>query len=1004
MWIWRECEDFDSSEGEVEVVDDWGAAAMRCARMTPGSGVGYETWLGPGERWLMSIRYRSASGAAIAMDCRGQSRSVKLTPTGGKQWGWATAPVTTFDRSAASQDRRVRLELTMGQGECDIDGFFLHSEPMELPERVDVLDGMAGHTEAQGIRYQGDLAADMSGCVQPDVKLGDRFLSDIAREAAGKTWPVLESLAGKPCPYIVSAYDIGAGTDYNSDYSWHALDKEKRWELPASGMLGLVNPNSDVYYALGFAVDDGGIVFRPAFRPVLHTVDLLVYEVDLHEDLRCEVAFRCADSSTVTASVHLANDGTGDHRVIAADLFGKDPQDDPPSQRYVLPGQKFGAGVTTTAGSMIWRSWLKCADAACVCFVEWVRRRSRGRRLLLTTRSVHAPGTAAYEPEVEPDFADAAGPATVLTGALPVIVPAGGSAAVAIAFNCRRFTIGDDWNPEVTPHLYRAENEQRAVEAGYQSCVDALSVGLGEAVKQSVARYQTYPQVRLPEKMWEADFYACLELPRASTFSPCGALETPFYNFCRVHAHEPFGWWSYGMHAHENLGTLFTNITDPGLSADFLRGHLRHQRDDGKYPYGVSHTINPRLTTDEATAPLIVWEAWNSYLWSGDRKFLREAFESGKRNHEWWLRTRDRCGEGLCHWLDTCNESVRDDAGLATWQVTGGSQYQEALDLNCYLLMQERTLAAMAAELGCAQEAGTYLEKAERRAELMNAYMWYESDRCYYGIGEVVRGWADVKDISTFMPLWAGLAPKGRFERIVEMIGDPERFGLPYGPPSLAANEPGFGPEQHWQGANWVEMSLFAILGLKRYGYYRLASGLAYANAKMVFDELERFGHFREYFNSMDGSGVDLIDYIWTAIPAWLVVNVFIGIEPKTEHLEVLPALPQGWNEVSVENLHIRRRRVSVAVRADQTVEATRASVNGKPAEVVEGRGARIPWGDLKDGDRVEIVQSESLADVCAVPPEAPTDWSNVRPHAYPDDPGLVERVRSLMRAKDELQ
>ena len=74
--------------------------------------------------------------------------------------------------------------------------------------------------------------------IDPHFAAPDRLPSEIAREAAGEIQPVIESLASKECPYIVKAFDTPGGADYNSDYSWHALDKEKRWELPGSGMLG----------------------------------------------------------------------------------------------------------------------------------------------------------------------------------------------------------------------------------------------------------------------------------------------------------------------------------------------------------------------------------------------------------------------------------------------------------------------------------------------------------------------------------------------------------------------------------------------------------------------------------------------------------------------------------------------------------------------------------------------------------------------------------------------
>lgn len=1003
MYIWQECEDYRSSNGNIEIIDDWGAAAMRCVRLRPSSGMSYSLHPGPGAQWYISIRYRAtARGAGLMMTCQGQENRIWLEPAESeKSWRWHVIPAAEFGPLAPSQDRQVGVSFVLLEGQCDLDGFFFHSEQIELPKRVDELDARAGEREACGVGYQGDLAADMRGCIQPEIKLGSRFPSDIAKEAAKDTWPVLKALAAKPCPYIVKTYDTRPGTDYNSDYSWHALDKEKRWELPASGMLGLVNPNSDVYYALGFGMDERNVTFRPIFRPVLHIADMLIYEVDLHPDLRCEVMLRCATSNSVAITVHLANRGDTERRVTVADVFGKDPQDNPPFQRYVLPNQKFGTGVTTTTGGMIWRGWLKGADAACICFAEWVRSRCRGRRLLLTTRSIVPDDARTFEPEADISAPDA--PGALMEGALHLIVPARGSASAAIVFNMRRFTTGDDWNPEVTPALYRKETEQEAVEAGYASCVEALSEDLEQSIRRSVRSYAAYPIIDLPEKSWETDFHACLELPRASTFTPLGNLQTPFYNFCRVHAHEPFGWWSYGMHAHESLCTLFTNITEPHLSAEFLRGHIHHQREDGKYPYGVSHTINPRLTTQEATAPLIVWEAWNSYLWSGDVEFLREAYESGKRSHEWWLRERDRCGEGLCHWLNTCNESVRDDHNLPTWQVTGGSQHQETLDLNCYLLVQERTLAMMASELGIDQDYEHYYYKSIYRARLMNACMWHEEDRCYYGIGEVVPSWADVRDISTFFPLWARLAPKGRFEAIAELVNDPKTFGLPYGPPSLAANEPTFGPEKHWHGSNWVEMSLFAILGLKYYGYYSRAAQLAYRNTRMVFDELEKFGHFREYFNSLTGEGVDLIDYIWTAMPAYFIVNIFLGLEPNIEHLEVMPALPEGWSQASIENIRVRGRRISVSVQRDDKIQLTQAKVSGKPVDVVGNRGVRIPWPDFIDGAYIEIVQPVSIQDHPAPPPEAPEHWDDIPAHEYPDDQELARQVESLMKNKENM-
>ena len=798
---------------------------------------------------------------------------------------------------------------------------------------------------------------------KPQFSPLDYLPSETAREASCDAWNIITALAQKPCPYIVKAYDTPGGTDYNSDYSWHALDKEKLFELPGSGLLGLVNPNTDIYFAFGFGVGCRKVSYQLQFKPVVHLADLLIYRVNLEEDIECEVLFRCATSNTVVAAAVLRNLSNEDQLVNVGNLFGKDPRDNPPFQRYVIPGTRHGSGVITTAGGIAWMGTVGEGRAALVCLYDWAKGECGGRRLLATVLEV-------VGEHYEPVFSDRhVPPPGTLAGDRAVVVPARGTAMFAQALNLRRFAVEEVENPPLMPMLYRRESEEQAAQAGYCACVQALAQDLVSCIRSSVEPYRVFPKIGLPTRNWEVDFYACLELPRASTFSPYGLLPRPFYNFSRVHGHEPYGWWTYGMHAHESLSTLFNNLVYPELSADYLRGHICQQHPNGMYPYGVNHAgIDPWHKPGTATAPLIPWEAWNAYLWSGDKGFLVEAYESGKRNHEWWLANRSPRGDGICRWGDRSIESVRDDDHLPTWQATGGSQYQDALDLNCYLLVQERTLAAMASELGLHEEAIQYAKMANERMQLMNDTMWHPEDRLYYGKGDDPNQWVRVKDISTFFPLWSELAPQERFERIVELVTDPETFGTPYGPPVLAANEPGFGPDAHWCGANWVEMTMFVIAGLRQYGYYRLASKVAYRNIQMVFQELERYGHFREYFNSVTGCGAGLADYIWTAMPAYFIVGSIFGIEPMPAGISILPALPEEWSSAEIHNLRVRGKRLHLKVHVDSNIEETVAIINDNPTQVWRHRGVFIPWQNVTDGLRVEIVQPRSIPEEHTAP------------------------------------
>lgn len=948
MWTWVECEDFEAYTGDVRVVDDWGAAAHRRIRVEPGAVVSYPV---PEQvdKATISVRYRLLGDEKGTLNVCG--REVELRSVG-NGYEWISLPLP-----ALGKGDRITMEPSAA---CDLDGFFIHDEVMVLPDNVNTLDEMVGKLEIPEPVHITDIFGRYT-ISQPDLPEPAaliEFPSDTARRIAGEAWPVLEALAKKPNPYIVKAYDVDPGTDYNSDYSWHALDKEKLWDIPSPTKLGIVNPNSNYQITVGFSFDEEWRMLDVPFRSVLHIVDTLVYEVDLHPDLRCEVIFRCVTSDTVQLTIHIANSGETDRRVISWIAQGIDSPENPPTQRWRLPRQKFGSGVTTTAGGPAWLA--SAGPVLSTCFYEWIRGRCRGRRLLASALC-----DVTAERYQIPDSCHQHPPVAIGSVSHPIVVPAGEAVTIRKVYNMHRFCLNETWNPELTPELYRHETEREAVEAGYKNCAEAVAVDFEESLKQSIEPYKSFPKISLPEPGWDTYFYSCLELPRASTFSPTGSLATPFYNFCRVHAHEPFGWWSYGMHAHESLSTLFTNIADPGLSADFLRGQFQRQFEDGRYPYGVNHIEQlPIHAGEEATAPMIVWEAWNVYLWLGSRRFLEQAYRSGKRSHEWWLGTRDRSGDGLCHWVNVSGESVRDDDGLPTWQATGGGQNQAALDLNCYLLVQERTLALMAAELGLGEDAARFNEMAEKRVEVMNERMWHEEDQCYYGFGETVPGWARVKDISTFFPLWSELATEGRVQPIVDLLDDPNTFGLPYGPPTLARNEPDFGPEKHWYGSNWVEMSLFPILGLRSYGYHQKAADLAYQNTKMVFDELARSGHFREYFNSETGEGVDLIDYIWTATPAYFIVNVCLGICLEARQFIVFPSLPTGWDSAEISELRIRGKRVSVRVCRSESAAETTAVVNGAPVDVVEDRGVCLDWDQMADDTVIEITQHMDALDL----------------------------------------
>lgn len=736
---------------------------------------------------------------------------------------------------------------------------------------------------------------------------------------------VLEHTSEKPIPYIVKSYDVGVPTDYDADYSWHSLRKEKMFDLTYRGRLGVVNPNSDISYYIGFGVGDGRVDYQPESRTRLHLIDALAESVEM-EGVRAEVCFMPTASDTLLAVVTLENVGE-DTTVTVSQVCAKEPSENDPRQRY-------GYGLTVTAGRALSMGYDSESDVMRGVFTEWPPQADGAAGKLLCT--MVGSSKSASQNSVGGMRLD-----------YRVSLKKGEKSALRFAVNLHRYAEKEVKSPwEMV--LYPVQGDDVAREYGAKACGQALASDWQGLVRQSALRYERMPVIDLPRKSWITDYYAALELPWGETYSPQKRIRTPFYNFTRVHGNEPYDWWSYGMHGHENISTFTLNITRPELSADFLRGHFAFQLPDGMYPYGVSQ--NGAWREHIATCPLIAWEAWNAYLWSGDKAFLREAYDSCRKNHDFW-QTRRRGDNGLAYWLDWL-ENVRDDPDLPTWSKTDGAENQEALDINCYLVMEDRSLAEMARELGLEKEAREMDASADRRVKEMNDLLWDAGDECYYGRETKTGKLVKVHDISTFFPVWAGVAPADRAEAIMKLLDDPKSFGTDYPVPTLAVHESQFGAQWHWHGSNWVEMSWLVVQGLRRQGRYDEAAELAYKNTKMVFDVLEATSHFREYYNSIDGSPVDLIDYIWTCTPGAMVTTAFFGIEPTREGLLVMPALPNGWREMSIDHVNIRGKSVGVTVKKAGTASVT---LNGKAIEVKDGRGAFVRWGDLPDVARFEV-------------------------------------------------
>ncbi len=150
--------------------------------------------------------------------------------------------------------------------------------------------------------------------------------------------------------------------------------------------------------------------------------------------------------------------------------------------------------------------------------------------------------------------------------------------------------------------------------------------------------------------------------------------------------------------------------------------------------------------------------------------------------------------------------------------------------LNSLLYVYERDAAEVVRELGRAEEAAAWERRADARRERVNRLTWDERDGLYYDFNYVKGEVRRYPFVTTFYPLWAGLATKEQAARVVANLKLFERPGGLQTSTNRSGNQ--------WDAPyGWAPMQLIAVEGLRRYGYEREAERVSVNFLSLVLKE-----------------------------------------------------------------------------------------------------------------------------------------------------------------------
>lgn len=335
----------------------------------------------------------------------------------------------------------------------------------------------------------------------------------------------------------------------------------------------------------------------------------------------------------------------------------------------------------------------------------------------------------------------------------------------------------------------------------------------------------------------------CLSVMKTQLYSPEENF-THIWSTPDRYPHHHLWLWDSVFHA---IG--FRNV-NAALAEDLVLAVFDHQRPDGFIP----HMADIGLVSEITQPPVIAWGALKVYEKSGNKEFLKTVYDRNFLFLSWFRASRRVDGRELYTWNLSEDPNCRcDESGMDNSPRFDGKGRLFAVDASCFMANELRAMAEIARILGDDAGAALCAGWYGAIAADVNACLWSEEDGFYFDRrvteDELSKVWA----VSSFLPVFAGIAPAERAARLAAQLKNPETFGTPLPIPSIAANDPAFGTDM-WRGPVWINYNYMICEGLSAYGYKTLADGIREKTVSAVERLYRERGTIYEFYDSKNQS------------------------------------------------------------------------------------------------------------------------------------------------------
>ncbi len=254
----------------------------------------------------------------------------------------------------------------------------------------------------------------------------------------------------------------------------------------------------------------------------------------------------------------------------------------------------------------------------------------------------------------------------------------------------------------------------------------------------------------------------------------------------------------------------------------------------------------------EQCKPFLAQMALRASQTLGSAAWLRPYYKRLADTLAYWRQAR-RAPDGLYTWFDGVESGVDNSPAVSSQP----ANVTEGVDLACYLVREDRAMAALAKMLNKNNDAERYTRRARRLTRLIQTRLWDAPEASFYNRDRRTGKFVRVPEWTNLTPLWARVATPAQARAIIEQhLLNPKEFWSAYGVRTLAAESPQYNPASgYWRGPIWIVTDYMMMHGLMHYGYPQQARQLARRTARLLLADFKATGGMHECYDPRSGAG-----------------------------------------------------------------------------------------------------------------------------------------------------